>query len=43
MIEGSGSSNSQVTSEIVSILGESEEDDPGGILLAESQENWTLA
>ncbi len=42
-MEGSGSRNSQVTYEIVGILGESEEEDPGGILLAVSQENWTLA
>jgi hypothetical protein len=42
-MKGSGSSYSQVIYEIVSILGESEEEEPGGRLLAASQENWTLA
>jgi hypothetical protein len=42
-MEGSGSSNSQVTYQIVNIRGESEEDDPGGRLLAVFHRNWTLA
>ena len=43
-MKDSGSINSQVTYEIFSvIIGESEEEEPGGRLLAVSQENWTLA
>lgn len=37
-----GSTKSQVIGHIVSILGESEEEEPGGSLLAVSQVNWTL-
>ncbi|WP_263973158.1 hypothetical protein [Anabaenopsis elenkinii] len=42
-MEGSGSSNSQVICNMMVIVGESEEDEPGGNLLAVSQKDWHLA